>query len=549
MIHVHLQPKQEDLYDLIAATGPDIPTILLAGGGKGCGKSAGARGISLRNAIELGKQYPGITTTITRRVEGDLIDNHITPLFRDYPDLRQFWHAGERRLAIPGHGVVNFRYAQTEEDVIRKFMGGYETAFNLVEEAQQFTQAELQMIHASSRWTNAAGIPPNLCKSAYLFNTGGVAAAYLRRIAHLRKYEDRENPNAFKFIHWYGWDNYEWFRSHVSISEGDFYRLPSMCARGTESLGTGYCCRFHLFVRETTEGQKYNAYPPSIRQGYLLANFDHFEGQYFAGAWDEELCTVTEGQAERLIQPWWTRWMSMDWGFGHHASIKWAAAGKVSPSEALAVLGVRTQTVIDVMIVYRELVVSRTPEFDLATRITDMTPRAEVKEIRRWFVGHDCFSKDRHADNTVADLMEAVTKPIGLPTMERAVIDRVPGWRTLHDCWRRTSAMRRGQVDPGPGPLLLISQACPAAISAIPVLISDPDRLEDVLKQETVEDDVADDLRYLVESWLKAKPQAPVDIRAREVYDSVSDPTFRAIAMKKFAEDERKKTLQGRRFR
>jgi len=104
-------------------------------------------------------------------------------------------------------------------------------------------------------------------------------------------------------------------------------------------------------------------------------------------------------------------------------------------------------------------------------------------------------------------------------------------------------------LDPGPGPILLVSRACPATISAIPVLIADPDRLEDVLKQETVEDDVADDLRYLVESWMKAKPQAPVDIRARQVYDSVSDPTFRAIAMKKFAEDERKKTLQWRRFR
>ena len=548
-MRIHLQPKQEQLYDLLAATGPDIPVLIGAGGGKGCGKSAGARNIALLQTLELGERFPGITTTITRRVEGDLIDNHVTPLFREYPEFRPYWSAGERSLRIPGRGSINFRYAQTKDDVIRKFMGGYESAINLVEEAQQFAEEELQMIHASSRWTNSQhGIPENLCKTAFLFNTGGLAGSYMRRVFHYKRFEGRENPAHFHFVIWYGWDNYEWFRSLGRFEESDFYALPSMCGLGTESLGNGDCCRFHIFVRDTTEGRKYNAYPPSIRQGYLLANFDHFEGQYFAGVWDNALCTITPGQAERLIQPWWRRWMSMDWGFAHHTSVKWAAAGKITPDKAREILNVRTNESIDVIIVYRELVVNRTAEFDLANRIVDLTPPAERAEIRRWYVGHDCFSKDRHAEHTVSELMEAVTKPAGLPVMERATVDRVPGWRTLHDCWRRTGALRRGQ-DPGPGPILLISQACPATISAVPVLISDPTRMEDVLKLETVEDDIADDLRYLVESWLKAKTQAPVDVRAREVYDSYSDETYRALKMKQFAEQERTKTLPGRRFR
>lgn len=550
MIDVHLQPRQEELYDLLMATGPNIPVIIGAGGGKGCGKSAGARNIALLAAIELGELYPGITITITRRVEGDLIDNHLTPLFKEYPELRQYWSAGDRRLLIPGRGAINFRYAQTTDDVIRKFMGGYESAVNLVEEAQQFSQEELQMIHASSRWTDKSiGIPDNLCKTAFLFNTGGTAASYLRRVFHYKQFEEREDPRQFAFIIWYGWDNYEWFRSWGKLTESQFYKLPSMCEMGSDSLGDGHCCRFHLFVRETTEGRKYNAYPRAIRQGYLLADFNHFEGQYFAGVWDEQKCTVSPALAERMIQPWWKRWMSFDWGFGHHSACYWFAAGKMAPRDALQWLGIDTQDTLEVIVAYRELVVNRTPEFELATRICDMTPLPERREITRWFVDGAIFGEQRNVEKSIADLMMAVTKPEGLPQMERAVKDRVAGWRTLHDAFRRTSALRSGAGDVGPGPVLLVSKDCPAIISAVPVLICDPKRVEDVLKLETMEDDAADGFRYGVESYLRAKSQPPIEVRAQEIYNSAEDMTTRHLRMQAFFHEEQRSAGTHRRYR
>ena len=70
-IEVHLQPKQELLYDLITATGPDVPTIIGGGGAKGGGKSRGTRSIILQLAGELGELYPGIVITVVRRVYRD----------------------------------------------------------------------------------------------------------------------------------------------------------------------------------------------------------------------------------------------------------------------------------------------------------------------------------------------------------------------------------------------------------------------------------------------------------------------------------------------
>lgn len=552
-MNAHMQPKGFKLLGLLQATGPKAATIIGGGGAKGGGKSHTARAAALLLASTLGDKYPGLTITLVRRVAADLRDNHMTPLFKQYPELMQYWRAGDHELVLPNKARILFRAAETKDDVKRKFMGGFESALIIVDEAQQFDQEELQWIHAACRWTNGEGIPRNFCKVLYLFNPGGKGSPYIRRIFWTHEYESNENAKDYAFVHVFGWDNYEWFRGQVDITEEEFYDVPcGLTSRKCESYAPeNRCCRFHMFVTLTSEGRKYNAFPPSIRAGYLLGSFDNFEGQYFAGAWDQSKLVISHNLAENIRKPWWTHWMSMDWGWAgpprpHYSVNLWWAIGKLSPSDLMNKLQILSEHPQDVIIVYRSRHACMMPEEQWAQLVVDATPLEERKVIGRHFVDGAVFNKDRRAEHTTADLMEPKFQEAGLPYLERADKarvgdpDRIGGWRQLFNAMVRTCKARIEPItQPLDGPLMFISAEVPELSRGIPLLICDEDRPEDVLKTEAIEDDYCDALRYGYKSMLEAQWQAPRAVRAAEVYHSIPGNdgdamTARAMAMRQF---------------
>ncbi len=558
----HLQPKQWKIFNALEATGRNIPTIVGGGGAKGGGKSAGARNIAILLCSTLGDKYPGLTITIVRRVAKDLRDNHIDPLFRDYPELFPYWRATPHDLVLPNKSRIIFRSVETKEDVKRAFLGGFESTFIFIDEAQQFEQEEIQYIQAAARWTGKKGIPEGLCKTLLLFNPGGPGSTYIRRIFWTHEYEKNETPKNFTFVHVFGWDNYEWFRGQVEITEAEFYKIPSQCPEGNGNR----CCRFHMFINETSEGRKYNAFPPAIREGYLMGSFDHFEGQYFAGAWDQQHCVLSPATVARLIQPWWTHWMSLDWGWAgpprpHYSVCLWFAIGKLSPSQ-LATLAIESDYPIDVVIVYRSMHACLTPEPELARQIVSLTPRQEAESMSRFFVDGAVFSTDRkRPENTTADLMQPIFDEAGLPRMIPASKDRVNGWRQVYNGFLRSLKARTSPVfEEQEGPLLFVSAECAELCSSVPKLICDVEKNpHDVLKTESIEDDYGDDLRYGFKSMQDAEWEAPLEVRRAEVYHSYDAPTtaersipqMTALAMKMrmFDRDEKSRYKRVKRRR
>lgn len=547
---IHLHPKGRKLFELIRATGRHVPTVIGGGGAKGGGKSHDARNIAILFASMYGDKYPGLVITLVRRVASDLRDNHITPMFKEHPELAQYWRAGDHDLVLPNKSRIIFRSADTKDEVQRRFMGGFESAIILVDEAQQFDEEELQWIQAATRWTDSTvGIPKGFCKTVLLFNPGGKGSSYNRRVFWTHEYTSSEDARNYAFVHVFGWDNYEWFRGQVDLTETEFYsgKYPSVCNEGDGGPDCR-CCRFHMFITQTSEGRKYNAFPASIRAGYLLGSFDNFEGQYFAGAWDQSHCVISNALAENLRQPWWTHWMSMDWGWAgpprpHYSVNLWWAIGKLSPSELLEKLKIVSEYPLDVAIVYRARHTCMTPEEQWAQQIVDATPEKERRVIARHFVDGAIFSTDRRSDNTTADLIQPALTRAGLPQMESADKDRIGGWRQLYNALVRTVNARTAPVkEPLDGPLLLISAECSELIRGLPLLICDEDRPEDVLKTEAIEDDYGDCGRYGYKSMLEAQWQPPRDIRAKQVYDSIQGEdadtmTARAMAMLKFNQD------------
>lgn len=545
MLDFHFQHKQAKLYALFKATGPCVATTIGGGGAKGGAKSAGARNCSLRLACELGEEYPGVTITIVRRVYDDLKKNHIDELFAAYPGLRQYYSQDNKELTLAHGARIVFAFAETAGDVERKFRGGYQSPFIIVDEAQQFTEAELHDFKMATRWTQrSTGIPDGFCKLMLLFNPGGRSADYLRRIFWTREYHGAEKPSDFDFVHMFGWDNYEWFRGQVKIGEQEFYKLPS-------------AVRFRLFTENTQYGRDMNAMPESVRKGYLLGSFDQFEGQYFAGAWDREKCVLTPKIVEHIIQPWWVRWMAQDWAFAEHSSHGWYAAGKVSPSDWVQLFGGECQYSMDIVIRYREHVISNRAEADMATDIVARTPMEERPYISRFFLSEDAFGQraKQGSGHTLGEAYSNILSRYGLPRPETADQNRLMGWRFMYNALRQANlrGTNISEERSKQGAAFFVSEECPRAISCIPMAIRDDDDPDDVARVAgAMWEDVTDEIRYGLHSMLNPKSKAPREVRAKELYHSIQGPdpetvmTERAMAMRQFQQREATTTRVSR---
>ena len=550
-LDLRFQPKQRELRNWLTATGPEAATILGFGGAKGGGKSAGFRNCAISLASTVGNVYPGLMITLVRRVFNDLKDNHIDKLFDAHPELRQYYRGDDKELTLPNRAKIKFAFAETAGDVERKFRGGFESPFIFVDEAQQFTERELQDMEMAARWTKSSGIPPNFCKLLLGFNPGGKSSNYLRRIFWLKDYGARERPGSYRFMHCFGWDNFEWFRGQIGLDEVDFYALDSQT-------------RFDMFIRDTSEGRKYDAFPEAIRAGYLLGSFDHFENQYFAGAWNDKKNVITADLANEIIQPWWVRWMAQDWGFGDHTSHGWYATGRLSPKQWTQYFGGQCEWPMDVVIRYREYLVSNRAEVDLATDIVARTPQAERRLIQRFYLSQDAMGQKakQSGEHTVGQQYTATMRRHGLPAPQTAIQDRVNGWRFMYNClWQgNLRGANINQERAQQGPAFFVTTDCPNAMSYIPMAIRAEKNIEDVERiAGEVWEDVTDEIRYGLMSELGPQWTAPVEVRRQEVYDAYDAPepelrtdqqmTALSLAMRRFDAEEGARYKRVRRRR
>ena len=539
-LQIRLQPKQWQLREAVLAVGENVPTTLGFGGSRGCAKSGAIRYISIElvsRALDLAISQPGIVVWIVRRVWDDLNKNHVKPLFEEFPSLKQYWHAQDRELKIPvgtKSSSIFFIHAGDKGRSKRKARGPQAT-FIFIDQAEEFTQEEIEQYDGSNR---APGFPPGFCKKILTFNPGGVGTAYLRRVFHLRKFDENENPQTFMFIQGYGWDNYEWFRG-LGISRKDFYSADEYTREETfEHSGTVVTTnrkRFDLFINCTDFGRKLNGLRPSERIGELMGSFTRFSGQYYADVWDSTALVLPAETVTRIVKPWWKRWLATDWGFSHWAPTLWATVGLLSPDDVHKIFNVRAAAPVPIVIVYRECVVNDTTEPDLAKLIVALTPRGERREVRLHFIGHDAFAK-KGSSNTVVEQMDPELVKGGMQPLQRADIDRMGGWRLLYNCWAEARKLRNPEngvyASTSGMPCLFISDACVELQSAIPMLICDPDNPQDVQKVAgAIEDDLGDCVRYLVKSYLSARYEQPGDVTAAETYQKYQDPTDRAMAM------------------
>lgn len=538
--NVRLQPNQQRLANLFFKDGPDVPTFLGFGGPRGGAKSFSVRAI----ALSILDKYPGSRTFIIRKNWTDLYENHYLKFAQDFPQMTQWWNGSHKEYTLPNRSTLAYKFGDTDRE-IEQLARGPEAMFHLVDQAEQFTTRQLQLIHTSNRWTN---VPMGRCKTGHFFNPGGPGNEYLKRIYYDRQYHAEETPEHYEFIFSKGWENWEWFRT-----TGLYENAKAFYADSDEN-------RFRNFIKHTNYGKSLWEKPESLRLGELYGSFEHFAGQYYGGVWDENVHVLRPGHAERIIQPWWRRWMAVDWGFAHNAAAGWFAAGKLSPRQAGESLGIEVERDIEVIVLYREHVTSEKQEADFAAELAELTPAPERKQIARMFWSTEAFGV-----RGSASIVTPVLRSFGLPAPEPAANQRVTrgvgtenerigGWRLIYNMLRQAANLSGKEVPTGTyeaGPMFVVAGECQKTAEAVPALMRDPDNPEDVLKLDSVSDDVGDMVRYGMTEYLRAKSQAPVEVRRQELAVSLQsgDPTERALRLGEFDRQSRSRAERGRGWR
>jgi hypothetical protein len=259
-IELELQPRQLELYDLYEH---GRASIIGYGGSRGGAKSHGGRNVMLLRRY----QYPKTNAFIIRRTLDDLRDNHIYPMLREHPYLWPYFGKQEKLLSLPNGSSIRFISSDNYDDVFKLI--GKEAADVFVDQAEQFSQDQLEFLTTINRSTANTAITP---KMLLTFNPGDIGHTYLKRVFVQREYEGNEQAEEFAFIRAFGWDNVEWSRKALiedGLTAADYYAW-------TDDK------RFEYFTTRSDYGRKLNTLPDSQRKAQLYGDFDVFEGQFFS---------------------------------------------------------------------------------------------------------------------------------------------------------------------------------------------------------------------------------------------------------------------------
>jgi hypothetical protein len=380
-------------------------------------------------------KYPGTFGVILRRVWDDVNKNHVEKFKQEFPELSPLY--SNKQISLPNGSKIMFMAAETASDVERKFWGPeYMDIF--VDQAEQFAEKELRQLKMACRWP---GQPDNSCKLGLFYNPGGdnkvaaVSMQFLKRIFHDAKYQGKERPEDFSFIHAYGWDNVEWVKSALAAdgkSADDFYGWDSTV-------------RFRYFVTRSQYGRDLDAMPQHIRIGHLLGRFDRFAGQYYGAVYDREKLQINQAQVLELIKPWWRRWISLDWGFYHHCGVLWWARGMVTAKELQRVTGlVSKKPTVDLILTYKTAMVQEVGDAELAETIVKNCDALERKTIRHIFMGPiGPERKIKIGAQTVPQQIGKVMRKYGMPEPVIADDARIAGWRVMYNQMKETQDCAR----------------------------------------------------------------------------------------------------------
>jgi len=439
----------------------------LLGGAAGPGKTKAL----LFEAIMQAREVAGCDTLLLRRTFPELESSLLTYFRRDVPrSWYESYNASKHVVTWKNGSTTRFGYCRNESDVYQ--YQGAEFLFIGIDELTHFTLKQWQFLTSRNRCSakvysdgqNAGKrIVPGMAGAT---NPGNIGHAWVKAL-----WVDHVPPSGFERPLLYDARDYEFIRAR--IDDNPIYANDAEYRRTLEAL------------------------PEHLRRAFLDGDWNVFAGQYFDIF---DIGRHTERPEELRLEPWWPRWISIDWGFQHPSAVYWhcAAPGPASnnlvchpersegsqPYNSLRSFGPPSGGPQDDnasaystrIVTYREFVQNGLSPRMLAQAIAERSGRERISEV---FLSPDAFAH-RTSESSIAEQLGDVLVANGLPRPTPADDDRIGGWQLMYQMLESNA--------------WLITETCAKLIECIPQLVRDDRRQEDIRKVEG--DDPADAARY-----------------------------------------------------
>src|SRR5437899_1472864 len=432
---------------------------LLFGGAAGPGKTKAL----LWEAIGQANEVAGCDTLLLRRTYPELESSLLSYFRQDVPrSLYKSYNESKHVVTWKNGSTTRFGYCRNENDVYQ--YQGAEFLFIGVDELTHFTLKHWQFLTSRNR----CPVPGSVCTMAGATNPGNLGHAWVKAL-----WVDHMPPAGFERPNLYDARDYDFIRAR--LDDNPIYANDTEYRRTLETL------------------------PEHLRRAFLEGDWDVFAGQYFGiFAYGRH----TARPEEIRLEPWWPRWISVDWGFQHPSAVYWHCAvpaqfpPRVIPREArnpgrydascpdpsVASRFERAESTTPRddnpcrIVTYREFLQSGLSPRMLAQAIAERSGRERISEV---FLSPDAFAH-RTSEASIAEQLGDVLVANGLPRPAPADDDRVGGWQWMYSMLQSNS--------------WLISDDCPELIECLPQLVTDEARGEDIRKVDG--DDAADAARY-----------------------------------------------------
>jgi len=412
----------------------------LFGGAAGPGKTKAL----LWDAIIQAFRYPGCDTLLLRRTYPELESSLLAYFRRDVPrTFYKSYNESKHVVTWTNGSTTRFGYCRNENDVYQ--YQGAEFLFIGLDELTHFTLRQWQFLTSRSR----CPIPGSFARMAGATNPGNIGHAWVKAL-----WVDQVPPPGFERPELYDAADYDFIRA--KLDDNPIYANDAEYRRTLEAL------------------------PEHLRRAFLDGDWNVFAGQYFDVF---DVGRHTARPEELRLEPWWPRWISIDWGFQHPSAVYWHCAvptpvtrdsclvtGEKRPNQSP---GTNHQSRI---ITYREFVQAGLSPRMLAQGIAERSGRERISEV---FLSPDAFAH-RTAEASIAEQLGDVLVANGLPRPCAADDDRIGGWQLMYQLLESDS--------------WLITENCAKLIEGLPQLVRDTNRVEDIRKMDG--DDAADAARY-----------------------------------------------------
>ncbi|HYL82777.1 MAG TPA: phage terminase large subunit [Candidatus Angelobacter sp.] len=425
----------------------------LFGGAAGPGKTKALLWEAIRQALKVA----GCDTLLLRRTYPELESSLLAYFRRDVPrSLYKSYNESKHLVTWKNGSTTRFGYCRTESDVYQ--YQGAEFLFIGIDELTHFTYKQWQFLTSRNR----CPVPGTFACMAGATNPGNIGHAWVKAL-----WVDKVAP-AELHSKLYDASDYEFIRAR--IDDNPIYANDAAYRRALETL------------------------PEHLRRAFLDGDWNVFAGQYFHIF---DYGRHTARPEELRLEPWWPRWISIDWGFQHPSAVYWHCAvpalpGSVISSEArnlsaseavncqLSAVGSSHQSPVTShqsrIVTYREFLQNGLSPRMLAQAIAERSGRESISNV---FLSPDAFAQ-RTSEASIAEQLGEVLIANGLPRPAPADDDRVGGWQWMYELLLANA--------------WVISEDCGELIHCLPQLVSDERRPEDVLKMDG--DDAADSARY-----------------------------------------------------